>query len=756
MQLEKKEIHKDLIVVGAGMPGLVAAIQASRLGLDVGLINDRGYLGGNAGAEIRIHVSGSDGEQEFNFYSREGGILEEIRLENLYRNPQGNPYIWDSVLRDFVYKEKNIELFLETSIDEIKMKSEKEIERIAGTQQDSETRYYFHADFFVDDTGDGTIGSLAGADFRIGREGKQEFGEKIAPDKPDDFVIPSTMTFVAKDVGEPVQYVPPDFALDLTKTDVLKNRIIPQDSFYRSQWYYEIGGTLDQTKDVREIIDKHHSLVYGIWDYIKNSGKYNSENYDLEYVSCIPGKRESRRLTGDYTLREMDVVEQNEFEDAVGHGGWSVDLHAIKGFFDTAPENYWMYLKGIYQIPYRTGYSQNIDNLFFAGRCMSTTHVAFGSTRVIATLCTLGQAIGAAAYLCKEHDLTPRGVYENKIKDLQQLLLREDQYVVGAKNTDEEDKARRASITASSVRTCELTKSDELLRSDTDLGLIVPIRKTVKTISLLVKSDEETTLTFTVYKPDKKYNFSPDEKIAEGEIEVKSSQELCWIELPVDAEVSEDKLFVIIKGNEKIQFGAAQYSLPGVLSLYRYPNEEERILDIFTMEPKTHLWKKINRIDNGRPKFTMRTDVNIFNLCFKIDPVQDVFGPDNIKNGHARPFGLPNVWVSDGMDKSEWIEIEFDQPQSVSSLILYFDSNLDCEIFNIGRRIGMNTMPAIVKDYRVLFQHQNQFRKITEVRDNHQRLNKLQFKTVETDKIRIEFLATNGSPDVHLFDVRVY
>lgn len=136
----------------------------------------------------------------------------------------------------------------------------------------------------------------------------------------------------------------------------MKHRVIPKDRFHASQWLYEIGGKLDQIKDIREIVDKHQSLVYGIWDYIKNSGEYNSE-YDLEYVSCTPGKRESYRLMGDYILKEKDVVDQTEFDDAVGHGSWAIDLHAIEGFFDTAPENYWIYLKGIYQIPYCTGYS---------------------------------------------------------------------------------------------------------------------------------------------------------------------------------------------------------------------------------------------------------------------------------------------------------------------------------------------------------------------------------------------------------------
>jgi hypothetical protein len=211
-----------------------------------------------------------------------------------------------------------------------------------------------------------------------------------------------------------------------------------------------------------------------------------------------------------------------------------------------------------------------------------------------------------------------------------------------------------------------------------------------------------------------------------------------------------------LSGNEKIQYGATQHSLPGVLSLRRYPNDEERILDIFTMESKTHIWRKINRIESARPRFTARTDVSSLNLCFKTDPVQDVFEPGNVTNGYARPFGLPNAWVSDGINETEWIEMGFSQPQSISSLILTFDSNLDCEIFNINRRMGTNIMPAVVKDYRVLYQHQNQFKKLIEVRDNYQRVNRLQFKETKTDRIRIEFTATNGSPDVRLYEVRVY
>ena len=761
MKFEEKHIYKDFVVVGAGMPGIVAAIQAARLGLSVALINDRGYLGGNASAEIRTPIGGADGEQEFNFYSREGGILEEIRLENLHRNPQGNPYIWDTVLNDFVYHEKNIELYLETNIDEIRTKSENQIEWVSGSQQDSEIQFYFHADYFLDDTGDGTVGYLAGADYRMGRESKKDFGERIAPDKPDDYVIPSTFTFFAKDAGEPVKYIPPDFALDLTKTDVLKHRSIPQNLFHRFQWYYELGGKMNQIKDIREIINKHLSLVYGIWDYIKNSGKYNSENYDLEYVSCIPGKRESRRLMGDYILTESDVVKQKEFNDVVGHGGWAIDLHAIEGFFDTAPENHWIYLKGIYQIPYRSGYSRNVENLFVAGRIMSTSHVAFGSTRVIATLCTLGQAIGAAVYLCKKHQLGPRQAYQERIRDLQQLLLKEDQYVVGIKNNDK-DKVREATITASSVRKCELTNPDDSIDANRALGLIAPVRKHVDSISLLVKNKEKTALSYSVYQPDRKYNYSPDKKITAGELELPPSRDLRWVEIPVDVDINEDKLFLTIEENEKLCLGTTQKSLPGVISLRKCPNDNERILDVFTLKPKDYIWREIESVGKKKKSIgagllhSAKESFGLRSLCFRINPEQDVYGPDNVNLSYARPYGLPNLWVSEDREQKEWIEIDFDRPQSIRELILYFDSNFNFTLRNIGKKYNFNVIPTIVKDYRVYYKDQDKYRELARVEDNYQRVNKLRVKQVRTNKIKIEFLATNGHSGIHIYEVRAY
>ena len=314
----EKRIDADLVIAGGGIPGICTAIQAARMGLKVALINNRTHFGGNGSAELMINLSGAAGMQEFNFNARETGIIEELWLENLYKNKNANRWLWDSVILDKLYKEKNIMLFPNTCIDEVVMDDKSKISCICGTQNTTETRYSFYAPLFVDDTGDGTVAYLSGAEYKYGREAKSEFNERIATDEADNNVLPSTMVFNSEKRDHPIRYVAPDFATDLTKTDVLKYRVIPKDNFGNFLWFYEIDGKLDQIFEAEDIIKHHKELVYGIWDYIKNSGEFDSENHELSYVSPIMGKRESRRIMGDYMLSEKDVVEQVDFEDSDG------------------------------------------------------------------------------------------------------------------------------------------------------------------------------------------------------------------------------------------------------------------------------------------------------------------------------------------------------------------------------------------------------------------------------------------------------
>jgi hypothetical protein len=198
------------------------------------------------------------------------------------------------------------------------------------------------------------------------------------------------------------------------------------------------------------------SIVLGVWDYIKNSGNHpSSANWAMDWVGMIPGKRGSRRINGDHVLTQHDLADPTkDFEDAVAIGGWPMDDHPPGGFDrPDLPPFRSLRMPEVYSIPFRSLYSKNVSNLLMAGRNISASHVAFTSTRVMATCGVIGQAIGTAAALCVRHSLTPRQLYEHKerLTELQQTLLRDDQTIKNRKNEDAFDLARQAKVAASAA-----------------------------------------------------------------------------------------------------------------------------------------------------------------------------------------------------------------------------------------------------------------------------------------------------------------
>ena len=119
--------------------------------------------------------------------------------------------------------------------------------------------------------------------------------------------------------------------------------------------------------------------VTGMWDHIKNSGEFDAENLTLEWVGAVPGKREYRRFVGEHVLTQQDVLEQTEFEDHIGFGGWSIDLHPSGGVYATEPGSKHWHPDGTYHLPLRMLFSKNVTNMWMAGRNISASHVAFGS-----------------------------------------------------------------------------------------------------------------------------------------------------------------------------------------------------------------------------------------------------------------------------------------------------------------------------------------------------------------------------------------
>ncbi|MEZ4717683.1 MAG: FAD-dependent oxidoreductase [Caldilineaceae bacterium] len=372
----------DLTVIGGGLAGVCCAITAARAGISVTLIQDRPVLGGNASSEVRLWVLGATSHMgNNNRWAREGGVVDELLVENMFRNKEGNPLIFDTILLEKVTQEPNITLLLNTAVYEVEKAGADTIAAVSAFCSQNSTKYVVRAPLFCDASGDGVVAFLAGAAFRMGAESQDEFGEKFAPDAAYGELLGHSIYFYSKDVGRPVRFVPPSFALD-DITKVPRYRHFNTATVGCRLWWIEYGGRLDTVHETETIKWELWKVVYGVWNYIKNSGEFpDAANLTLEWVGHIPGKRESRRFEGPYMLTQQDIVEQRHFDDAVSFGGWSIDLHPADGVYSPRPGCDQWHAKGIYQIPYRCLYSKNIRNLFLAGRIVSVSHVAFGSTR---------------------------------------------------------------------------------------------------------------------------------------------------------------------------------------------------------------------------------------------------------------------------------------------------------------------------------------------------------------------------------------
>lgn len=474
MSVHKEKKHYDVVVVGGGMSGVCAAIAAARHGARTAIIQNRSMFGGNASSEIRMHIVGASCHASKQNLS-EGGILMEILLANKARNPNQNFSIWDTVIWEKVRYQENLDMYLNTNLDDA-ITEGNVIKSIICHQNTTETEYEITAKIFIDATGHGTLGVLAGAISRIGSESRYEFNEPNAPEKPNNYTMGNTLLFKAIDRGRPVKFIKPFWAYtfteedlkhrphlnettamadggDFVEDDVEKTKGLPHFSTVDSgYWWIELGGKYDDIiKQAEDIRDELLKCVYGVWDHLKNCGDHGLDNYDLDWVGIVPGYRESRRLEGDYILTENDIRSNRIFDDAVAYGGWAMDEHTPGGImdFDKLPSRIFNF-EGCYTIPYRCYYSRNISNLMMAGRDISTSKMAFGSTRVMGTCAIGGQAAGTAAALAVKHNCTPRELGQQRIAELQQTLLRDDCFIPGFRNNDEKDLARQAKVTATS------------------------------------------------------------------------------------------------------------------------------------------------------------------------------------------------------------------------------------------------------------------------------------------------------------------
>jgi hypothetical protein len=422
-ELASKDHGVDVCIVGGGMAGLIAALAAARHGAKVVLVQDRPVLGGNSSSEIRMHICGAHGEN-----MRETGILEALHLENHYRNPQPNYSIWDSVLYGAAVEQEGLTLLLNCTVNHLEM-NENRIAAVRAWQLTTETTHTIRATQFIDASGDGILAPLSGAEYRIGREAREEFDESIAPVEADSKTMGMSCLFQAREYDRPMPFTPPSWAHKFRKPEDLRGRDI--NLYGTNFWWMEVGGEQDSIHDTETLRDELLKIAFGVFDYIKNYApdcdKY--ANWGLDWQGFLPGKRESRRYVGDHMLTQNDIEAEGRFDDIVAYGGWSMDDHFPAGFYHPKAGTIFHPAPSPYGIAYRTLYSRNIENLFCAGRCHSATHAAMSSTRVMATTSLMGQAAGTAAALAVQHSTSPRGVYESHMAELQQQLMDDDCYL---------------------------------------------------------------------------------------------------------------------------------------------------------------------------------------------------------------------------------------------------------------------------------------------------------------------------------------
>ena len=381
-------------------------------------------LGGNASSEIRMWVCGAHGDN-----NRETGILEELMLENLYRNPDCNYSVWDGVILEAVQNEPNITLLLNCSCTDCSMEGDR-VTSVRGWQMTTQTWHEVNAHIFADCSGDSVLAPLTGAEYRIGREARDEFDEDIEPETADSHTMGMSLLIQARETGRPSTFIPPKWAHKYTAED-LKHRVPDMTQPMENFWYLELGGMEDTIADTEKIRDELLKVAYGIWDHVKNAPENVEKNkyWTLDWMGILPGKRESRRYVGDILMNQNDVLAGGRFPDVVAYGGWTMDDHDPMGFLGDGHPTTHHAAPSPYGIPYRCLYSKNIENLMFAGRNISMTHAAMSSSRVMATCALLGQAMGTAAAVACEYKTTPRKVYEEHIELLRQYLMDDDCYL---------------------------------------------------------------------------------------------------------------------------------------------------------------------------------------------------------------------------------------------------------------------------------------------------------------------------------------
>ncbi|MEY2597955.1 MAG: hypothetical protein RLZZ142_214 [Verrucomicrobiota bacterium] len=405
----------DLVVCGGGYAGLGAAISAARQSLKVALIQDRFVLGGNGSSEIGVWAMGGTMRGK---YPHVGEIVEEF-ADRAPDSPGAAKDFVDELKEKVCRKEKNLTLYLGHFVHgAVTDRRDGRMQSVIALDVKTGREREFRGKFFVDCTGHGTVGALAGAKFSMeekGHMGTSNMWFYQQEDTPQAW--PATPWALALEPGD----FPP-----LVKS---KSQIEGK-PFMKGEWFWESGFDKHPIEDLERIRDWNFRALYGAFSALKT--KEEHANAALKWVSHVGGPRESRRLEGDVILTQEDIAEGKEYADGFVPTTWDIDLHYPREqYAKKTPDNPFISRaefgkhvdrKNGYPVPYRCFYSKNVPNLFMAGRNISVTHQALGTVRVMRTCGMMGEVVGKAAYLAVLHKTDPRGVYEKHLPELTELV----------------------------------------------------------------------------------------------------------------------------------------------------------------------------------------------------------------------------------------------------------------------------------------------------------------------------------------------
>ncbi len=445
----------DFLVAGAGVAGICAALQAARLGLRTILVEKEMILGGNGGPNLGV---GAHAAMSCNPYWNEMGIMEEIEEHINWRQARIFPTnfgynihpLWDevvsSLLEDAGVRILRRHLVHDCSVENGIIRQVKllNIENLDHVDVEIDGHV-------LDATGDAFVAQLAGAAWRMGRESRDETGERSAPRQADDVISTASVTALVVDSGRPCRFEPPP-GTPPWNPEKPDNHFNPRQAIH-FLWQVDEGGESETNHSLytpQELYLRLVRRIYSVWNYLKNiKFPKEAENFQLVWISPILGRRESRRIEGDYLLTQNDIEACRGFDDAVAFGGSYLDEHLPS--YDGGYEVQFYSRPLPYDIPFRCLYSRNIHNLFSGGRAVGVSHLAFTSTRLMRTGGAMGQAVAVAAKLCQDKGVTPRELARDHIQALQQTLLKNDAFIIGIANADPSDLARTARVTANSV-----------------------------------------------------------------------------------------------------------------------------------------------------------------------------------------------------------------------------------------------------------------------------------------------------------------